>query len=273
MNGLSPSAAGAQAAASSAAPPPASSAAFVVPVSQSDSAEGGTIGFTPQEIAVAAMQSKTASTPAELQHAHGLKEKQNSSTHRNGNSQGDGRPHAYDYLKHLSAIWDGVFVRLDSLEHENRHLSLGFGWELFSLLHVYINHALDAAMEAVQKGDFSAYESKTKMYHANFLDRVEYWRKAPTKQLRKREALIEHLMPGTLVGLKDCIIPLDAPILHSARFFIPMHFVLIPLPQTSCMLSLSPHTGSCHMYASTQLQSMGHACLPIFSLVCWSCPC
>lgn len=182
----------------------------MVPVSQSDSAGGGSTDFraeqTSQQPLVAAIQSRTASTPAELQHAHGSEEEQNSSSHSNGNGQVDDRRHACDYLKHLSDIWDGVFVRLDSLEHENRHLSLGFGWELFSLLHVYINDALDAAMEAVQKGDFSAYESKTKMYHANFLARVEgyYYRKAgtPAKQLRKQEALIEPLMPGALVGLK-----------------------------------------------------------------------
>lgn len=230
----------------------------MIPVSQSDSAGGETTGFraeqTSQQPSVASVQSRTASTPAELQHAHGADEEQNSSTHSNGNSQVDGRPEAHDYLKHLSGIWRGVLAYIDSLEHgeyvrgpatdlrlqlecfdnvyKKHQLRLGPGWELCSLLHSYMEDTLHAAVETAQKGDFGANLTKTKMYHAKILAYVEDYLEAetPAEQLHKREALIEHIMPGALVGLKDCKFSLDAPVVRSAKFCIPGVLCADPTP-------------------------------------------
>ncbi|DBA76189.1 hypothetical protein WJX77_004891 [Trebouxia sp. C0004] len=214
FSGLSPGAAGAQATASSSAPPAPSSAAFVVSVSQSDSAGGGTTGF---RAPLAAAQSRTVSKSAELLSAHGSQEEQNSSPHSNGDSQFDGRPDAYDSLTQLSGIWRSVFAHLCSLErggkfekeytvylrnqlHVVHQYHQGPSCELCSLLRSYMEDTLEAVRKSVQRGNFDAYLARTKMHHAKTLAKVEDFLEIGPRaeQLRKREALIEHLMPGAL---------------------------------------------------------------------------
>ena len=237
-------------------------------MSHSDSAGGGTTDFraeqTSQQPPVAAAQCRTASTSAELQAAHGAEEEeeQNSSTHSNGDSQVDGSPDAYAYLTQLSGILRAVFAHLCSLEHgdkfekehavylrkqldvvhEYHHLRLGFSCELCSLLRSYMEDTLEAAMKSVQCGNFDAYLARTKTYHAKIFAGVEdYLEVGPHAELlRKREALIEHLMPGALVGLQNCIFSLVAPV-HTARLFI-LGLLCTDSTPTKCSLSLPPHT-------------------------------